>query len=240
MRRLIGAAVAAASISFAGAAGAATTITFDDVASNPCCTFMQTYTSNDMIFRSVNGPLFFPPDVNPYGFTNIDPGGASILGSPLIMRVDGGGTFDLLGFTFGWRAEADHGETPATGWIDVRFVYDDGRDEIEQFDVHRFGPEALVSSRLALRRVEFQRGFIKADPLTCSWCTNFGGSIGSFVIDDAVVDNVGHSPDPPSPVPEPSTWAMIITGFGLAGATLRRRRPVRNEAQRLVRHPAAA
>lgn len=29
-----------------------------------------------------------------------------------------------------------------------------------------------------------------------------------------------------SAVPEPATWAMMITGFGLAGAVLRRRRPV--------------
>jgi hypothetical protein len=28
-------------------------------------------------------------------------------------------------------------------------------------------------------------------------------------------------------VPEPSTWAMLIAGFGLAGAALRRRRYVR-------------
>lgn len=30
----------------------------------------------------------------------------------------------------------------------------------------------------------------------------------------------------PSAVPEPATWAMMITGFGLAGAALRRRRSV--------------
>jgi hypothetical protein len=28
----------------------------------------------------------------------------------------------------------------------------------------------------------------------------------------------------PDPIPEPSSWAMLITGFGLVGATLRRRR----------------
>lgn len=30
--------------------------------------------------------------------------------------------------------------------------------------------------------------------------------------------------DPPSAVPEPATWAMMITGFGLAGTAIRRRR----------------
>ena len=29
--------------------------------------------------------------------------------------------------------------------------------------------------------------------------------------------------NPPSAVPEPATWAMMITGFGLAGTALRRR-----------------
>ena len=31
-------------------------------------------------------------------------------------------------------------------------------------------------------------------------------------------------PDSPSAVPEPSTWAMLIAGFGLVGAANRRRR----------------
>lgn len=37
--------------------------------------------------------------------------------------------------------------------------------------------------------------------------------------------NVNLEPVPPtSPVPEPATWAMMIAGFGLVGATMRRRR----------------
>lgn len=34
----------------------------------------------------------------------------------------------------------------------------------------------------------------------------------------------GDPPDAPSPAPEPSAWALMLAGFGLAGAALRRRR----------------
>ncbi|MBU1376377.1 MAG: PEPxxWA-CTERM sorting domain-containing protein [Alphaproteobacteria bacterium] len=30
--------------------------------------------------------------------------------------------------------------------------------------------------------------------------------------------------DPSAPVPEPAAWALMLAGFGLAGATLRQRR----------------
>jgi len=40
------------------------------------------------------------------------------------------------------------------------------------------------------------------------------------------VDEMTFSGRIPSPAPEPATWAMMITGFGLAGTTLRRRRPL--------------
>jgi len=48
-------------------------------------------------------------------------------------------------------------------------------------------------------------------------------AIGGFYIDNIVFDYV-EGPMEPGGVPEPSTWAMMITGFGLAGAALRRRR----------------
>ena len=47
--------------------------------------------------------------------------------------------------------------------------------------------------------------------ISLGWVRN-----GRFVIDRIVI----------SAVPEPATWAMMITGFGLAGAGLRRRRPL--------------
>lgn len=39
-------------------------------------------------------------------------------------------------------------------------------------------------------------------------------------------DPAGTVPQAPAPVPEPSAWALMITGFGLAGAVARRRRTV--------------
>jgi hypothetical protein len=46
---------------------------------------------------------------------------------------------------------------------------------------------------------------------------DFAGG-NDFAIDNIVVQAAG--------VPEPASWALMITGFGLAGATLRRRRAV--------------
>lgn len=80
---------------------------------------------------------------------------------------------------------------------------------------------------------------VSSGPAT-TWLT-FAGSTNiqsagfynvSFVFDtnlypskDVVIDQVyiiaGNPPQPG--VPEPATWAMLITGFGLVGATLRRR-----------------
>ena len=37
---------------------------------------------------------------------------------------------------------------------------------------------------------------------------------------------IGDTPIPNPGVPEPATWAMLIAGFGLVGATMRRRRTV--------------
>ena len=47
----------------------------------------------------------------------------------------------------------------------------------------------------------------------------------------ALVDNVGvqiwgGEPDPAVAVPEPASWAMMIGGFAIAGAAMRRRKPL--------------
>lgn len=50
------------------------------------------------------------------------------------------------------------------------------------------------------------------------------GSDEGFGVDNVVLTYDGVRNPNPNAVPEPATWALMISGFGLAGATLRRRR----------------
>jgi hypothetical protein len=230
MKSAWSAAAGAAAISLAATvAHAATTITFDDVDPNPTGVFMQSYVSQGMrftnLFATSDGPigLFFPPDVNPFGFTNIDPGGASVLGDPLEMRVDGGGTFDYGGFTFA----TDRSDRPLiSGFIAVKFTFADYSTETDIFNTAIFGPVAVATSKTNVRVVDFQRGQIVYGSPCGDGCVQATENT-SFVIDNVIVDNVVQAPDPPPPgVPEPGEWALMLVGFGLAGATLRHRRTI--------------
>ncbi len=62
-------------------------------------------------------------------------------------------------------------------------------------------------------------GFTSAAPITGITVNNQSG--GSFVF-DVVSFQVGEAVS--TAVPEPESWAMMIMGFGLAGAAMRRRR----------------
>lgn len=50
------------------------------------------------------------------------------------------------------------------------------------------------------------------------------GTVSFYLYDDNLSDNRGGVSLAVSAVPEPATWAMMIAGFGLAGASLRRRK----------------
>jgi hypothetical protein len=55
------------------------------------------------------------------------------------------------------------------------------------------------------------------------------GSANGFDLDGIGLVHFTAPPPPPPPVPgvpEPSAWAMLLAGFGLTGARLRRRRPI--------------
>ena len=53
-----------------------------------------------------------------------------------------------------------------------------------------------------------------------SFQNTYGGLNGGIYLDNITVFDVTA----PGAVPEPTTWALMISGFGLAGAALRRRR----------------
>ncbi|MFZ4381301.1 MAG: PEPxxWA-CTERM sorting domain-containing protein [Sandarakinorhabdus sp.] len=72
----------------------------------------------------------------------------------------------------------------------------------------------------------YSAGFCPFGPAGASFAgtarsISFGGVAGSVVFDDVTF---GSATPGPSAVPEPASWAMLIAGFGLIGATLRRRR----------------
>ena len=61
--------------------------------------------------------------------------------------------------------------------------------------------------------------------VTGSGLGNFARLLQSFIATAVEITYESHAfvPDPPPPVPEPATWAMLIVGFGLIGFVARRR-----------------
>ena len=57
-------------------------------------------------------------------------------------------------------------------------------------------------------------------PTTLALAAGHGGNGGAFFDRISVTTSGVHT----APVPEPATWALMIMGFGLTGAMLRRRR----------------
>jgi hypothetical protein len=88
----------------------------------------------------------------------------------------------------------------------------------------------LIGQRKAYARVDFPPEWdlpcVGPDGFQCYQRVNYSQVYVSFAIRGTPGNTIGGTVtlQDHSPVPEPATWALMIMGFGLAGATLRRRR----------------
>ena len=60
--------------------------------------------------------------------------------------------------------------------------------------------------------------------MSAFWQIDFGPGGGTLTLADPQGWSNAVLYTPPGVVPEPATWAMMIAGFGLTGAAIRRRK----------------
>ena len=138
---------------------------------------------------------------------NADPGGATLMSNLLntttrITRTDSG-LFDLLSIDL-----ADLFNVGQTTWVQFSFTDALGArtSEFRQLDATK-GLETFALNQTNLRAFDYSF-VVNHTPGASGW---------------GQADNITLAPVAGA-VPEPATWAMMILGFGAAGATLRRRR----------------
>ena len=129
------------------------------------------------------------------------------------VTFDSTGTHDAL-FLVTYKADKSV-DTVTPGFFDPNWVTIDG---------------ATISVAIPLSEIP-STGFDVAHYGLNLW-PRLGDTSTTAHIVDFAPNGKEQSPDGnplfnPSAVPEPATWAMMITGFGLAGASLRRRRTAR-------------
>jgi hypothetical protein len=219
MIKYLGAAAVAMMLTFAGTAGATTTITFDDGEAavsegNPgLVTHGMHFGANFQVLtggsdRALLGAQRLQPVANNWG----NGGGTFELKSMDLKLVDhGGGQVPTTLYFRYWKAN------PADG---------DGQFQINLDSGAYGGFQTIDFSFLgAIRALDF--GIGGADVINtpsspcyvttpCIWNGNY------TLVDNITVDNVVSNDA--LGVPEPATWAMMIAGLGLAGTALRRHR----------------
>ncbi|MDZ4370368.1 MAG: PEPxxWA-CTERM sorting domain-containing protein [Phenylobacterium sp.] len=201
MRKMILAAAAVAALSGAPlAAHGATTIDFDEHASTTLNRGIGTTFESGGLRFDYSGPSQFWI----YGTTNTlnaDPGGATVRaadgGVTTVSKADGG-VFDLLSIDL-----ADQANNGFAAAVQFTFYYaDDTLGEIVTLDNLR-GLQTLNLDRRNLVSFSF-RGV--GSPSTPQF------------------DNLAWRESAVAAVPEPMTWALMITGFAGVGVAVRRQR----------------
>jgi hypothetical protein len=197
----------AALIALPGTANAAVTLTFEGLAN---LQEVGNYYGPDYIFAPGSLALI-DADAGGSGNTANEPSGQTSLVflsvNSAILNVTNGFT---TGFSFYYSANS-------TGFVSV---YDD------------FNATGNLLGQIAI--VNQANTGCSGDPAGyyCNWTASgvaFGGLAKSIdfggTANFVVYDNITFGSVNPGGVPEPAAWAMMLAGFGLVGAAMRRRQP---------------
>jgi PEP-CTERM motif len=151
--------------------------------------------------------------------------------------VAGGGLYD------GYNLNCPNGVCPNSGWQNGFVVLEPGDPDVVIFRLSGAGgpgTAAMFSSALAaLTAYQTAPTLTKIDvpppyngvgatvsTIAQPWIATIDTTttVGFFISDNGSrLDNVGGVSLRITAVPEPATWALMISGFGLAGVALRRR-----------------
>lgn len=194
MFKVLGAAAAAVTISYAGGANAATHV-ID----------FESYTVGQVLAPSYP---FFPRA--PLAGTPYDV--AFALGA--IVDANGGKALAIQGGGWNLRFDGDYigQDDPDTG---SHIYY---RPTILSFDYYAAAPATVQNESIG--SVDLTPGSWQT--FTYAWAVGPNAYNIRFS-DDVLIDNI-RVLDGFAAVPEPATWAMLIVGFALTGSALRRRR----------------
>jgi len=202
MKTMIAALGVIATLGVASAAEAAAVLDFNDLAK--AGTGRNYIGPNNFKYEGFN--FYSTWSLSPNFFTlglddpaNADPDGTTFshnydFAEVNITKADNS-LFDLFSIDF-----ADKFNTGANHAGRMRFVYADNRQEEIFFNTdNKVGLETFVVNKTDLRAFLYY--------------ADAGVQIDNLALEGVIAG-----------VPEPATWAMMILGFGVAGATLRRRR----------------
>lgn len=217
MRNLVGLLLVAASLGAAPALATSYTVTFDR--SSACATVCTNYNQLNDHFGSVPGVTISYRSLNGHGNSPV------ITNKMYYWDNDYGDLTDVA-----WAAGGD-----AYSVADITFKVNrpGATFTLNSFDIASW-PHFDRSTSAALYDLDYNllsgTGTFTAPgtghlTIPCFGCTTTSGYVLQFGPSayNVGIDNISFTIDGVAGVPEPAAWSMLIAGFGLVGATMRRR-----------------
>lgn len=162
--------------------------------------------------------------------TGADPDGRTMSprysSTPVLVTREDNGVFDLISIDLADPSNNVFHDPRLNPGSDVKFFFDyaNGSTEEQTVTLDKLaGLETFTFNRTGLTRVIFY-----------GWTTHGR----SMQFDNATFGGLAPGPVVPAHIPEPTTWALMLSGFGLLGAALRaRQRGSRRSVGQLLRLP---